>query len=157
MIMIRNPGRCCSEKGRVASFATAGISESPRIRNHRKPLPGLMSVAFALLVLSVPNCSLYIILQLYDYERTLEIFSNVYLFGHLSNKLYIANSALNFFLYCIGGSKFRRNLVEIFQSCCPCLKKVRHKTLQSTRSIMTLTSVSIKVSTTDGTGAVHDQ
>ena len=94
----------------------------------------LLVVAFALLILSVPDCSIYILLKLYDVNYSLERLSNVYLFGHLADKLYIANSALNFFFYCIGGSKFRKDFLEIFQTCCPCLKKAPQKASHLIRS-----------------------
>ena len=46
-----------------------------------------------------------------DYKRDLDIFSAYYLILVLSAKTHIMNSGVNFFLYCLSGSKFRADLI----------------------------------------------
>ena len=43
------------------------------------------------------------------------------LFSEITSELYVSNSGINFFLYCISGQKFRNDLREIL--CCCCQRK----------------------------------
>ena len=70
----------------------------------------LMLVCIALLILTLPVCIRYILAIMLDYEHNpyhCALYTFVY---HLSQKLYFTNSAVNFYLYCIGGTKFRADL-----------------------------------------------
>ena len=140
IIAIRRRGKFVAESTGGQETDQRGNKSKSKSYQENQLTMMLLLVAFALLILSVPNCLLYIMLQLYDYTRTLERYSNIHLFGHLSNKLYIANSALNFFLYCIGGSKFRSDLLAVFPTCCPCVKKAPLKASHSIRSAMTVST-----------------
>ena len=50
-------------------------------------------------------------------------YADLMFFYHLSNKLYITNNGINFFLYCISGQKFRNDLRIILR----CGKDPTHK------------------------------
>jgi hypothetical protein len=75
----------------------------------------LILVSLALLILTLPVCIRYILAITLDHERNpyhCALYTFVY---HLSQKLYFTNSAVNFYLYCIGGTKFR---VDLLRLCC---------------------------------------
>ena len=60
-------------------------------------------------------------------------FASSMLISAMSYKLYVTNSGINFFLYCISGRKFRNDLVEIV--CCN--KKSRSSSMESRISTIT--------------------
>ena len=71
----------------------------------------LISIAF--LFLTLPVCIRYILAIMLDHTNNPyhnAIYTFVY---HLSQKLYFTNNAVNFYLYCIGGAKFRADLAKV--------------------------------------------
>jgi len=76
----------------------------------------LLLVSFAVLFLTSPHYVHYIIrvhvLDYYfEYPNKLATFMLTY---NIVNKLYFTNNAINFFLYCISGTKFRQELKQVF-------------------------------------------
>ncbi len=71
---------------------------------------------------------------------------------HISSKLYVTNSGVNFFLYCISGQKFRSDSKELL--CCCKGKEPRRK--PSEFSGTTLSSVEGESSTTTATNTTRD-
>ena len=75
----------------------------------------LLLVSFTLLVCTLPN---WVRLVLYTYKNPMaspEIFADYALYYHISNKQFYTNNSINFFIYCIGGSKFRKDLASLFK------------------------------------------
>ncbi len=70
----------------------------------------LLVVTFAFLLLTLPQYVRYIMFSFLNITRDEETFAFATLFYHLSNKLFYTNSSVNFYLYCIAGSKFRNDL-----------------------------------------------
>ena len=68
----------------------------------------LMLVTFALLILTAPQYARYLLYTLIDRKSSSRRFAYYIGFAHISNKLIFCNHSINFFLYCCGGSKFRR-------------------------------------------------
>ena len=70
----------------------------------------LLSVTFALIIFTLPmniRYILFIIVYPWQSERTYAIYQLIY---HVSQKLYFINNAINFYLHCVSGSKFRNDL-----------------------------------------------
>ena len=80
----------------------------------------LLAVTFVLLTLTLPQYIRYVIAGLVDYTSDAYSYSSFMLFVQITNKLYFTNNGINFFLYCIGGSKFREDLTKL---CCKSKKK----------------------------------
>ncbi len=75
----------------------------------------LMLVSFIFLLLSLPQYVRYIVFNLIDYEKTPWLHAIYTMCYQISHKLYITNAGVNFFLYVVGGSKFRQDLKELFR------------------------------------------
>ena len=75
----------------------------------------LLLVTFVLLGLTLPQYVRYMLAVFIDYHISPWSYSNFILLVQISNKLYFTNNGINFFLYCIGGSKFRHDLKML---CC---------------------------------------
>ena len=74
----------------------------------------LIMISIAFLFLTLPVCIRYILAVMLDHENN-PYHNAVYTFVyHFSQKLYFTNNAVNFYLYCIGGAKFRADLVTVF-------------------------------------------
>ena len=70
----------------------------------------LLGVTTVFLVLTSPQYIRYIIFSFLNITRDEQTFAFATLFYHLTNKLFYTNSAVNFYLYCIAGSKFRTDV-----------------------------------------------
>ena len=74
----------------------------------------LLFITFAFLILTCPQYIRYIIYTFYVYNTSPEAYASYIFATHVSNKIYFSNNAVNFFLYCLGGSKFREDLKAVF-------------------------------------------
>ncbi len=75
----------------------------------------LLVVTTIFLLLTSPQYVRYIIFSFLDITRDQGTFASAVLLYHLTNKLFYTNSAVNFFLYCIAGSKFRSDVRLLWQ------------------------------------------
>ena len=79
----------------------------------------LMSITFALLALTLPN---YIFVAVFNNIKidggTSPFNYALYIFNfHLVTKLFYTNNTINFFLYCLTGTKFRNDAWQIISAC----------------------------------------
>ena len=75
----------------------------------------LLLVSFALIVFTLP---LYLRVGIYsfiDYRQSVLHYANYHLIFLFSSMCMFANNATNFFLYCLGGSRFRQDAIDIIQ------------------------------------------
>ena len=72
----------------------------------------LLLVTALFLILLCPTYVRFIYLAFADPGTSLE-YANQILIFQITIRLYMTNSAINFFLYCISGKKFRNDLKEI--------------------------------------------
>lgn len=63
----------------------------------------LVAVTTAFLILTLPFYIRHITFAFVDFDQTAEKVALTYLFYHISQKLYILNSCINFVLYCVTG------------------------------------------------------
>ena len=76
----------------------------------------LLFVAFTLLLLTLPQYIRYLVYIILDHKSDPKTYATFVLVYHITNKLYFTNFAVNFFLYCISGSKFREDIVRLFRN-----------------------------------------
>lgn len=74
----------------------------------------LMAVSFTFIVLNLPYYIRHVMSSFYNFNTNAHTYAVYYLFYHITNKLYTTNSAINFFLYCVTGSRFRSDVVALF-------------------------------------------
>lgn len=91
----------------------------------------LLMVSFTFLILTSPLFIRYLAYQYIDQYASEERASYFHLFYSISNKMYHTNYAINFILYCIGGSKFREDLRNLFR----CAPKEKAKTVNEISSV----------------------
>ena len=73
----------------------------------------LLLVSISLLILTIPIYGRYITYTFLDPEKDAKTFA-VFVFAYnLTNKLLLTNTSINFVLYCLSGSKFRRDLATV--------------------------------------------
>ncbi len=70
----------------------------------------LLVVTTTFLLLTSPQYVRYIVFSCLNITRDAETFASAVLLYHITNKCFYTNSAVNFFLYCIAGSKFRKDV-----------------------------------------------
>ena len=76
----------------------------------------LIFVSFALLILTLPLYFRYAVFVLVDVATSPKDYAKYFLISNFTRTLFFTNNAINFFLYCIGGSKFRQDLAAKFRS-----------------------------------------
>ena len=80
----------------------------------------LLTVSFGFLILTFPIYTRYIMFIYIKYKQDPYMYAIYWFAYHLSNKLYFVNNAVNFYLYCLSGSKFckeTRQLLGCFMRC----------------------------------------
>ncbi len=101
----------------ISSYITINISPSL----DRQLAVMLVAVSFAFLLLTLPQFIRYIVYTLIDNIHSAATYARYTLFYNLTNKLHMTNNAINFYVYCLTGSKFRRDFINMLG----CLKN-RH-------------------------------
>ena len=76
----------------------------------------LLLVTILYFILLCPTYVRFIYLLFANRDTPLA-YANSLFFAQMSYKLYVTNSDVNFFLYCISGQKFRSDLKEILFGC----------------------------------------
>ena len=74
----------------------------------------LFLVTIALLLLTSTQYVRYIVASSVDYNSSPEAYASFFLLIHMSNKLFVTNYSINFFMYVISGTKFRTDLHKLF-------------------------------------------
>ena len=70
----------------------------------------LLGVSFAFLILTFPQSLRFFITTFVDYEQSTSRFAIYNLYLIIASKLYGVNFSINFYLYCITGSQFRKDV-----------------------------------------------
>ena len=92
----------------------------------------LCLVGFFFIILNMPQCirlTMFLFMDRWESPYNHAVYIFVF---HFSNKTYYTNNGINFFLYCIGGRKFRDSLREL--CCCCCASIRRSKSFSSGES-----------------------
>ena len=103
--------------------ATVLYCHGTKVRSKREKQTVLLMLmtSIAFLVLTVPAWIMDFVYSIHwpgekPHEQATYLF-----FYHAAQKLFITNGAVNFFLYCLGGSKFRSDLRRVL-SCLPLIR-----------------------------------
>ena len=91
----------------------------PDSREHQL-IVNLFLVTLALLILTLPQYVRYTVYEFLPFRDNPDSFADYVLAFHITQKLYYTNSAINFFLYCLSGSRFRRDLKDTLACCKRC-------------------------------------
>ncbi len=73
----------------------------------------LLLVSFTFLLFTLPQYIRYTVCLFINNKSSSYSFAVFYFFFNISNKLYFTHNMVNFFLYCISGSKFRHDLARL--------------------------------------------
>ena len=106
-----------------------------------------MLVSFALLILTLPH---YVNITFGVHSNPRLYYGTYALVGSVANRLYFLNNSINFFLYCIGGSKFREDLYSIFTSMNLFKKKPANKGPTDRSAYVNTVNSSINITTSMG-------
>lgn len=74
----------------------------------------LLLVTFAFMILVSPIYMAYLVYMVMSPYESPPSFANYMLVAQVCAKTHLTSSGINFYLYCIGGSKFRQDLRAIF-------------------------------------------
>lgn len=100
------------------SISSQGKTQDERSTPRDKQLSVLLlMVSFTFLALTLPIYMRNIAYQYIDQTVSEKALSRYYIYFHVTTKLFFTNNAVNFFLYCMGGSKFRRDLKRLCRCC----------------------------------------
>ena len=75
----------------------------------------LLAVSIMFLVLTMPFFFVRILYTIIDRKQNIPVYK---LTLQIAEILMYTNSAINFYLYCLAGSKFRRDAINLFCRCC---------------------------------------
>ena len=81
----------------------------------------LFGISLAFLLLSLPQYIRYFISALSDFDDDPVQLANFLLLFSVSNKLYVLNTAINFYIYAVTGRTFRKDLKMVTTRACACI------------------------------------
>ena len=104
-----------------ASAATQANNDGPSkqhiTKSHEAQLNTmLLSVAFVLVILSLPNYIKFIFYVIVDFNQDPQSYAIYHLVNLVVSQMQTTNHAVIFFLYCLSGTKFRSELQSLFIS-----------------------------------------
>ena len=99
--------------GRCEAPSTGEASNDLRASRDKQLLVMLLLVSFALLVLLLPIHIRYVAFLFINQYQSADALALYVLLYNFTNKLAVTNSAVNFILYSIAGSRFRQDLREM--------------------------------------------
>lgn len=98
-------------KGIVSSTTS---SAEDILKKERQLTVMLCLVVVALFILSLPLYINISVFSVVDFKQSLQTYADYFLATHVTQIMFYMNSSINFFLYCLAGSKFRQDLKTIF-------------------------------------------
>ena len=101
----------------------------------------LLLVTFAILILTTPGYSFFLINLFYDFAKSPKVFAGYHFYINTAQKMHYTNHGINFFLYVISGQKFRTDLKNLFG-----VKGMEQKVTNTSSSSDVDTKVSITAS-----------
>ena len=85
----------------------------------------LLLVTFGFLILMTPSYGMILYNVFVDFSSSSKLYAGFILFMSIGEKTFYTNFGINFYLYVISGSKFRSDLLKLFQNLCPYFCKER--------------------------------
>ena len=119
-----------------------GQGQSPKMKSSEKQMYIiLLLVTFAILILTTPGYSFFLINLFYDFAKSPKVFAGYHFYINTAQKMHYTNHGINFFLYVISGQKFRTDLKNLFG-----VKRMEQKVTNTCSSSDVDTKVSITAS-----------
>ena len=78
----------------------------------------LLLVTFSFLLLNTPSYMFFLFNMIIDFSKSPKSQAGIHLFDAITEKTWYTNNAINFFLYILSGTKFRKDLMQLFGRCC---------------------------------------
>ena len=78
----------------------------------------LLLVTFSFLILNSPIYIFYFVYLVVSPFSSAEAFAEYILVAYISTTMFRLIFAINFYLYCLGGSKFRQDMRRVFEKLC---------------------------------------
>ena len=75
----------------------------------------LLLVTFALLLLTILQYARYVVYTFLDHNDSAVHYARYTLVYYVGNILFYSNNAVNFFLYSMSGTKFRKDLLQLLR------------------------------------------
>ena len=88
--------------------------EEASYKTHEQSAVLLIVVTFTFIFLTLPLYVSYLLFAFAEYKNNPKTHSLLVLIYHTAHKMYIANSAINFMLYLLAGTRFRKDFVSLF-------------------------------------------
>ena len=104
----------------------------------------LLLVTFGFLILMSPTYGMTFYTLFVDFSKSPKLYAGFILFMSIGQKTFYTNFGINFYLYVISGSKFRSDLLKLFQNMCPYFCKERAQA-QETSSSTSSSSVNMEL------------
>ena len=105
-----------SSKDGVSGESMESREKTARRNRENQLVTMLLLATFMFLVLTLPYVLRNATASLWNYEGNPELYAGYTLVVQLSAMLYFTNNAVNFYLYCLVGKKFRKDVKSLF--CC---------------------------------------
>ena len=86
----------------------------------------LLTISMVFIVLVLPNCIFFIVKEYWTWKNTLHGTAQYFLLYQIVFVLSDLNHAVNFYLYCLSGKRFRHNFLKVI-----CISKRRHSAVES--------------------------
>ena len=110
------------DKDRSAESGTTSRNETVKYDKKAKVNKSLatmlMLITFSFLILTIPYYLFYFIFLFISPFTSPKRFAIYYLVGRVTGRMFLINFAINFYLYCLGGSKFRKDLQKTLYKLC---------------------------------------
>ena len=91
----------------------------------------LLLVTFGFLILMTPSYGMTLYTVFVDFSSSPKLYAGFLLFMSIGQKTFYTNFGINFYLYVISGSKFRSDLLKLFQNLYPYFCKERAQLLET--------------------------
>ena len=79
----------------------------------------LLLVTFGFLILMTPSYGMTLYIVFVDFSNSPKLYAGFILLMSIGEKTFYTNFGINFYLYVISGSKFRSDLLKLFQNLYP--------------------------------------
>ena len=134
ILAMKNHSKMLASHDKGTDGSSANTAQKQNNRDRQITIM-LVVVTFTLLMLTGPQYSRYVIFKIVDRLSSPGRNAFYVLMYNVTNKLIFTNSAINFFLYSLAGSKFRSETAKLLMSFCKSSKKIQRKRTNSVHPI----------------------
>ena len=100
------------------SFKGIRTKESRKSQSEGSLTTMLLMVSFTFVILTGPIYAFYVAYIFKNNMESAQALADYVMAGNICNQMLLTNYAINFYLYCLGGSKFRSDLKKTLKAIC---------------------------------------